>query len=57
MLLKEIGPNMAAAPLDPQSFWEFLDSFDGDRMWEGIGYGKGLTWERAYSTTETDHMT
>ena len=57
MLLRDTGPNMAAAQLDSQSFWDFLDSFGGEWMWESVGCGNGLTWERANSTTRTYDMT
>ena len=26
-------------------------------MWESVGCGKGLTWEKAHGTTRTDNMT
>ena len=32
VLLIDTGPNMVAAQPDPQSFWEFLDSFGGEWM-------------------------
>ena len=56
MLLKEIDPNVAAAQPDSQSFWDFLDSFDREWMWESVGCGKGLTWERDNNLNRTDNM-
>ena len=57
MLLRDTGPTMVAAQLDPQFFWGFLDSFGREWMWESLGCGKGLTWERATSTIRIDAMT
>ena len=57
VLLREIGPNMAAGPSDPQTFWEVLEIFGGEWMWEGVGYGKGLTREGTGNTNRTDDMT
>ena len=57
VLLRKIGPNMAAAPSDPQSFWEILESFGGEWIWGGIGCVNVLTREGAENTTRTDDMT
>ena len=43
VVLRDTGPNMAAAQPDPQFFWTFLDSFGGEWIWESVGCGKGLT--------------
>ena len=57
VLLRDTGPSMAAAQPDRQSFWENLDRFGGEWMWESVGCGKGLTWERTNITGRTDDMT
>ena len=57
VLVRNTSPKTVAAQPDTQSFLEFLDSFGGEWMWEKIGCGKRLMWERADNTTRTDDMT
>ena len=57
VLLRETGFNIAAAPSHPQSFWEVLDSFGRDWMWDGIEYGRGLSWGGTDNTNRTGDMT
>jgi hypothetical protein len=43
-----IGPTLARGPQQPNNFWDFLRTWGGEWMWEGIEYGQAkkhnLSW-------------